>query len=165
MIQCTAQWLTFNFSPFHIALFSHFLLPILKLLPSSRLMEKRQEVTPMGMGKLDLALHASCTILTTFFSHRFAFWLTEERAQTGPVFGSKDYFTGLGIMFDTFANARHVSTKAHFSALFFLFIDRGSSLCASAIYISSNHGSQFEWGRKLPSRQGWSQSGIGRMLC
>lgn len=39
----------------------------------------------------------------------FAFWLTEERAQPGPIFGSKDYYTGLGIMFDTFANARHVS--------------------------------------------------------
>ncbi|UZJ56284.1 hypothetical protein CBS101457_005604 [Exobasidium rhododendri] len=40
----------------------------------------------------------------------FAFWLTEDRAQGGNVFGSKDYFTGLGIMFDTFANARHPYT-------------------------------------------------------
>ncbi|PWN38917.1 concanavalin A-like lectin/glucanase [Ceraceosorus guamensis] len=36
-----------------------------------------------------------------------AMWLTEERAQPGPVFGSKDYFTGLGIIIDTFANSRH----------------------------------------------------------
>lgn len=39
-----------------------------------------------------------------------ALWLTEERAQPGPIFGSKDYYTGVGIMFDTFANARHPYT-------------------------------------------------------
>ncbi|CAO1637213.1 unnamed protein product [Sympodiomycopsis kandeliae] len=43
----------------------------------------------------------------TTFGDGFAVWLTEERAQPGPVFGSKDYFTGLGVFFDTFANARH----------------------------------------------------------
>lgn len=43
----------------------------------------------------------------TTFGDGLAMWLTEERAQPGPVFGSKDYFTGLGIFFDTFANARH----------------------------------------------------------
>lgn len=37
-----------------------------------------------------------------------ALWLTEERAQSGTIFGNKDYFTGVGIMFDTFANSRHV---------------------------------------------------------
>lgn len=39
-----------------------------------------------------------------------ALWLTEDRAEVGPIFGSKDYFTGVGIMFDTFANARHPYT-------------------------------------------------------
>ncbi|KAK0522510.1 hypothetical protein OC834_006254 [Tilletia horrida] len=37
----------------------------------------------------------------------FAMWLTTERAKPGPVFGSKDYWTGLGIFFDTYANQRH----------------------------------------------------------
>ncbi|KAI0250088.1 legume-like lectin family-domain-containing protein [Lactifluus subvellereus] len=33
-----------------------------------------------------------------------ALWITTERAQPGPVFGSKDYFTGLGIFLDTYKN-------------------------------------------------------------
>jgi mannose-binding lectin 2 len=41
-----------------------------------------------------------------------AMWLTEERGQPGPIFGSKDYFTGIGLMFDTFANARHVGISS-----------------------------------------------------
>ncbi|CAD6889351.1 unnamed protein product [Tilletia controversa] len=36
-----------------------------------------------------------------------AMWLTTERAHPGPVFGSKDYWTGLGIFFDTYSNTRH----------------------------------------------------------
>ncbi|KAF9582000.1 hypothetical protein BGW38_000793, partial [Lunasporangiospora selenospora] len=35
-----------------------------------------------------------------------ALWLTKERAEIGPVFGNRDYFTGLGIFLDTYANAR-----------------------------------------------------------
>lgn len=45
------------------------------------------------------------------FGDGMAVWLTDERAQTGPVFGSKDRFRGLGIFFDTYANARHVSSR------------------------------------------------------
>lgn len=37
----------------------------------------------------------------------FAFWLTSDRAKPGPVFGSVDYFTGLGVFFDTYPNTRH----------------------------------------------------------
>jgi mannose-binding lectin 2 len=56
----------------------------------------------------------------------FAMWLTKDRAQFGPVFGSSgtplsrhdtpklalkavlaDRWDGLGIMFDTYANSRH----------------------------------------------------------
>ncbi|KAH9975563.1 concanavalin A-like lectin/glucanase [Lactifluus volemus] len=33
-----------------------------------------------------------------------ALWITTERAEPGPVFGSKDYFTGLGIFLDTYKN-------------------------------------------------------------
>lgn len=35
-----------------------------------------------------------------------AMWLTKERAQAGPVFGSKDNWEGLGIFFDTYKNNR-----------------------------------------------------------
>ena len=38
------------------------------------------------------------------FGDGFAFWYTKEKGQTGPVFGSKDFFTGLGIFFDTYSN-------------------------------------------------------------
>lgn len=36
-----------------------------------------------------------------------AVWLTQDRAKPGPVFGSINYFTGLGLFFDTYPNARH----------------------------------------------------------
>ncbi|KAL5504647.1 hypothetical protein ACEPAH_7310 [Sanghuangporus vaninii] len=36
-----------------------------------------------------------------------AIWLTKERAQPGPIYGSIDKFTGLGIILDTYANSRH----------------------------------------------------------
>ncbi|KAL8928821.1 MAG: hypothetical protein Q9208_001599 [Pyrenodesmia sp. 3 TL-2023] len=35
-----------------------------------------------------------------------AIWLTKQRAQTGPVFGSVDRFEGLGIFIDTYKNQR-----------------------------------------------------------
>ncbi|KAK2463042.1 hypothetical protein APHAL10511_004697 [Amanita phalloides] len=41
------------------------------------------------------------------FGDGIAFWLTTERAQPGPIYGSKDKFTGLGVFLDTFANTRH----------------------------------------------------------
>ncbi|CUA74527.1 L-type lectin-like domain-containing protein C126,08c [Rhizoctonia solani] len=37
----------------------------------------------------------------------FAMWLTDTRAQPGPVFGSVDNFVGLGLFIDTYANSRH----------------------------------------------------------
>ncbi|KAG0218647.1 legume-like lectin family-domain-containing protein [Mortierella sp. GBAus27b] len=40
----------------------------------------------------------------------FALWLTKERAEMGPVFGNRDNFEGLGIFFDTYANARQTFT-------------------------------------------------------
>lgn len=33
-------------------------------------------------------------------------WLTKDRASSGPVFGHKDYFEGLGLVFDTYKNNR-----------------------------------------------------------
>lgn len=35
-----------------------------------------------------------------------AMWITKQRAQTGPVFGSVDKFEGLGVFFDTYKNNR-----------------------------------------------------------
>jgi len=35
-----------------------------------------------------------------------ALWLTKQRAQAGPVFGSVDRFEGLGIFIDTYKNNR-----------------------------------------------------------
>jgi mannose-binding lectin 2 len=35
-----------------------------------------------------------------------AIWLTKQRAQGGPVFGSMDKFEGLGIFIDTYKNDR-----------------------------------------------------------
>ncbi|XP_038064707.1 vesicular integral-membrane protein VIP36-like [Patiria miniata] len=40
----------------------------------------------------------------TLFGDGFAVWYTKDRMQMGPVFGSKDYHTGLGIYFDTYSN-------------------------------------------------------------
>lgn len=37
----------------------------------------------------------------------FAMWLTENRMEPGPVFGSRNKFRGLGIFFDTYANRPH----------------------------------------------------------
>ena len=36
-----------------------------------------------------------------------AIWITKDRAQPGPVFGSKDRFNGLGVFLDTYANGKH----------------------------------------------------------
>lgn len=36
----------------------------------------------------------------------FAMWITKNRAQTGPVFGSIDNFEGLGLFIDTYKNNR-----------------------------------------------------------
>ncbi|CCV00577.1 unnamed protein product [Malassezia sympodialis ATCC 42132] len=37
----------------------------------------------------------------------FAMWLTKERMQGGPIFGNRNRWNGLGIIFDTFPNAPH----------------------------------------------------------
>ncbi|GAA5922220.1 Uip5p [Sporobolomyces koalae] len=44
---------------------------------------------------------------STLFGDGFAMWLTKGRAGSGPVFGSTDFWDGLGIFFDTYANSRH----------------------------------------------------------
>ena len=44
----------------------------------------------------------------TLFGDGFAVWFTKEPSQEGPVFGSKDFFRGIGIFFDTYSNVRQV---------------------------------------------------------
>lgn len=44
---------------------------------------------------------------SSLYGDGFAVWLTKSRAGMGPVFGSTDYWDGLGIFFDTYANSRH----------------------------------------------------------
>ncbi|KAJ1735023.1 hypothetical protein LPJ61_000776 [Coemansia biformis] len=34
-------------------------------------------------------------------------FVTKERAQAGPVFGNRDYFHGLGVLFDSYPNSKH----------------------------------------------------------
>ncbi|KAK3509267.1 hypothetical protein QTP70_028603, partial [Hemibagrus guttatus] len=41
-----------------------------------------------------------------------AVWYTKERVQNGPVFGSKDFFTGLGVFIDTYPNEeKHIEAQ------------------------------------------------------
>ncbi|XP_076439402.1 VIP36-like protein [Babylonia areolata] len=40
----------------------------------------------------------------SWFGDGMAFWYTQERMETGPVFGNQDYFTGLGVFLDTYVN-------------------------------------------------------------
>ncbi|KAI9331684.1 legume-like lectin family-domain-containing protein [Zopfochytrium polystomum] len=44
---------------------------------------------------------------SSLYGDGFAFWFTSTPPENGPVFGSKDYFDGLGIFFDTYSNGRH----------------------------------------------------------
>ncbi|KAI0317418.1 concanavalin A-like lectin/glucanase [Amylostereum chailletii] len=44
---------------------------------------------------------------THLYGDGLALWLTKDRAQPGPIFGSKDNFDGLGVFLDTYANGRH----------------------------------------------------------
>ncbi|KAJ3240421.1 hypothetical protein HDU81_003820 [Chytriomyces hyalinus] len=42
-----------------------------------------------------------------FHGDGFAFWYTTEKEQSGPVFGSKHPWNGLGVFFDTFKNSNY----------------------------------------------------------
>lgn len=41
---------------------------------------------------------------TELFGDGFAIWYAKERSVPGPVFGSKDLFSGLAIILDTYSN-------------------------------------------------------------
>ena len=53
------------------------------------------------------------------FGDGFAFWYTKEKGELGPVFGNRDYFTGLGVFYDTYSNQNgaHVHDHPYISAL------------------------------------------------
>lgn len=48
----------------------------------------------------------------------FAMWITKQRAQPGPVFGSVDRFEGLGIFVDTYKNNRPGTVFPYVMAMF-----------------------------------------------
>ncbi|XP_053946427.1 vesicular integral-membrane protein VIP36 [Anastrepha ludens] len=47
------------------------------------------------------------------FGDGFAIWYTKERMQGGPVFGSKDYFSGLAVILDTYSNQNGPHNHQH----------------------------------------------------
>ncbi|KAJ3439894.1 vesicular mannose-binding lectin [Anaeramoeba flamelloides] len=49
-------------------------------------------------------IHFKITGHSKMGAEGFAFWYTKERLQTGPVFGNKNKFDGLGVFFDSFDN-------------------------------------------------------------
>ncbi|KAF7629283.1 L-type lectin-like domain-containing protein [Meloidogyne graminicola] len=57
---------------------------------------------------VDFRVHGSTG---TLFGDGFAIWYVQEPNILGPVFGSKDYFRGLGIFLDTYSN--HNGPHAH----------------------------------------------------
>lgn len=48
-----------------------------------------------------------------FYGDGLAFWYTKDRNELGQVFGSKDFFMGLGIFFDTYANQNGEHAHEH----------------------------------------------------
>ncbi|CAG8462799.1 12165_t:CDS:2 [Ambispora leptoticha] len=53
----------------------------------------------------------------TLYGDGFAIWFTKQRASPGPVFGFVDKFEGLGIFFDTYANARQTHSFPYVMAM------------------------------------------------
>ncbi|XP_053619368.1 vesicular integral-membrane protein VIP36 isoform X2 [Plodia interpunctella] len=47
------------------------------------------------------------------FGDGFAIWYVRDRMQTGPVFGSRDYFSGLAIILDTYSNHNGAHNHQH----------------------------------------------------
>jgi len=60
---------------------------------------------PLELRDWELHLHFKVHgTARDLFGDGFAIWYAKERLQLGPVFGSKDFFQGLGIFVDTYAN-------------------------------------------------------------
>ena len=43
----------------------------------------------------------------------FSLWYVKEPPKGGPIFGNRDYFTGLAVIFDTYANQNGAHTHGH----------------------------------------------------
>lgn len=54
---------------------------------------------------------------SSLFGDGMAFWVTTHKGEQGPVFGSSDKFTGLGIFFDTYKNNRPGKTFPYIMAM------------------------------------------------
>ncbi|KAJ1657838.1 hypothetical protein IWQ61_002825 [Dispira simplex] len=64
--------------------------------------------------EFEFQLHGRSSYL---YGDGMAFWATQERSTGGPVFGNRDYFTGLGIFFDSYANANHNYMFPHITGM------------------------------------------------
>ncbi len=57
------------------------------------------------MHNWELLLHFKVHGLgKNLFGDGFAVWYTKEHGELGPVLGNRDFFTGLGLFFDTYSN-------------------------------------------------------------
>lgn len=69
---------------------------------------------PFQIHNWEVVLHFNVHGLgKNLFGDGFAMWYTKEKGEFGPVFGGRDYFTGLGIFFDTYSNYRGEHEHEH----------------------------------------------------
>jgi lectin, mannose-binding 2 len=61
---------------------------------------------PLTATNWEVEFEFSISGTGNLFGDGFAMWVTKNRAETGPVFGMKDQFEGLGLFFDTYKNNR-----------------------------------------------------------
>ena len=50
-----------------------------------------------------------------------AVWFTENKGIEGPVFGSNDYWKGLGVFFDSFDNDGQVNKQVIYNTMYWNF--------------------------------------------
>ncbi|KAF9243190.1 concanavalin A-like lectin/glucanase domain-containing protein [Melanogaster broomeanus] len=75
--------------------------------PTNTIRLTRSVPSQMGWLWSRLPLTSTNYVIEDRIQDGMAIWLTTDRAEPGPVFGSKDKFEGLGIFLDTYANSRH----------------------------------------------------------
>lgn len=54
--------------------------------------------------QVQFKVHSNENKKKDLFGDGMAIWYVKEHSQLGPVFGNKDYFTGLAVMLDTYSN-------------------------------------------------------------
>ncbi|KAJ3287992.1 hypothetical protein HK104_008369 [Borealophlyctis nickersoniae] len=70
--------------------------------------------TPSWVIEFEFKVHGAPQAL---HGDGFAFWFTAQKESLGPVFGSQDLFTGLGVFFDTYANGHHPHSFPYVNAM------------------------------------------------